>query len=189
MKPSTLILFSFMCIAQWYIPGAMIAGQENILAGGKPFRFKTSPIDPSDPFRGKYITLNFEASTFQHPGCQWERGKKVWVVLKEDHNGFAAIADITETLADSAKGDYLEAVVSFCDEEAVRVSYPFERFYLEESKASDAELVYWDETHNDSTQTAYALVWIKNGKAALADVKINERSIVDVVRELNAGKP
>jgi uncharacterized membrane-anchored protein len=179
-----VILFGLMCVSQWYVPVAMIAEQEDILANGKVFRFETEPVDPSDPFRGKYITLNFKADSFkQYNGGRWERGQKVFVVLGEDDDGFARIADL---LASSPASEmyYIEVKVSYTSDEMVQVVYPFERFYLEESKALEAEHVYRDVNRNDSSQTAYALVRIKNGKPALEDVMINDRSIVDIVRDL-----
>jgi uncharacterized membrane-anchored protein len=177
-----------VCISQWYVPAAMIVEQEDILRNGKTFRFKTAPVDPTDPFRGKYITLNFEADTYKHNNDRkWERGKHVFVLLTEGNDGFAKILDLSESLPDS-DSHYVEGKVLFSDEDIVRISYPFERFYLEESKALGAEIVYRESNRNDSTQTAYAVVHIKNGKPALEDVMINDRSIVDIVRELNNGK-
>ncbi|MEX2235062.1 MAG: GDYXXLXY domain-containing protein [Cyclobacteriaceae bacterium] len=189
MKTWLVILFSLACISQWYVPASMIVEQENILSNGKTFRFKTAPVDPSDPFRGKYITLSFEADNYKNTnGHEWERGQKVFVIINEDDKGFARISDITETLPDPGK-DYVQAEVGFSnDDEMVRVEYPFQRFYLEESKASDAEKVYGEGNRSDSSQTTYAVVRVKNGRTALEDVMINDNSIVDIVRELNEAK-
>jgi uncharacterized membrane-anchored protein len=192
MKIYIPILFCVLCAAQWYVPLQMIAGQENIHEEGRVFRFKTQPVDPSDPFRGKYITLSFEADTFEKKGEEWVSGEKIFVLVKEDQDGFAAIGDVfKEEPRHSA--DYVEAFVSYQTSPRfsagkVHVRYPFDRFYMEESKAKPAEDVYWEANSNDSTQVAYAVVHIKNGKASLSDVIINDRSIVDIVRELNAGE-
>ena len=68
-----------------------------------------------------------------------------------------------------------------------RIEYPFNRFYVEESKASKAEGLYTN-SQMDTSQVAYALVRVKMGKAILQDVRINERSIVDLVEEINRQK-
>ena len=186
MKTYAGILLIVVCICQWYVPASMIAEQESILSEGKIFRFKTAPVDPSDPFRGKYITLSFEADNLKNKtGHELQRGQKVFVIVEEDDQGYARISDITETLPDQGM-DYVQAEVGFSNEEMVRIEYPFQRFYLEESKATDAEKVYWEGNRNDSTQTAYAVVRVRNGQTALEDVMINDRSILDIVRELNA---
>ena len=66
-KIIVIIAFIFMVFAQWYVPSKMILDREDILKNGEEFKFLTQPIDPSDPFRGKYITLNSEMSIFN---CQ-----------------------------------------------------------------------------------------------------------------------
>jgi uncharacterized membrane-anchored protein len=187
MKPYLLTFFFVACFAQWYVPGAMIAEQEDLLRHGRLFRFKTEPVDPSDPFRGKYITLDFRDDIFEDPGgSKWERGQTVFVLLEQGTDGFARIADLSPVAPQTEGVDFLETEVGYSlNNGEVRVDYPFDRFYLEESKASQAEQVYWEANRTDSTQTAYALVRIKNGKAALEDVMINDRSIADIVRELN----
>jgi uncharacterized membrane-anchored protein len=60
IKKTILPLFALTCLAQWFVPAQMIYDQEQVLREGKTYHFKTAPIDPSDPFRGKYITLSFE---------------------------------------------------------------------------------------------------------------------------------
>lgn len=62
------------------------------------------------------------------------------------------------------------------------IYYPFDRYYMEESKAYDAELVY-TKSLQDTTQVTYALVSIKDGDAVLKDVLIDEISIKEIVKE------
>ena len=186
MKTPLLIFFLAMCLSQWYVPGAMIVEREDILKNGRIFRFKTAPVDPSDPFRGKYITLDFEADVFKaDEALKVERGDEVFVMVEEDSRGFARVKGVAQSLPEDAT-DYLTAEVSYKADDRIHLEYPFERFYLEESKASKAEQVYWEANRADSAQTAYAVVRIRNGKATLQDVLLNDRSIADIVRELNA---
>jgi hypothetical protein len=63
----------------------------------------------------------------------------------------------------------------------VFIEYPFDRFYMEESKAFDAERLY-SETQGDSTKKTYAVVNVRNGNAVLMDVHINGVPIRDVVK-------
>ncbi|MDQ2656195.1 MAG: GDYXXLXY domain-containing protein [Bacteroidota bacterium] len=183
-KPLIAILFVLMCFSQWYVPGAMIAAEEDVLRNGAIFRFRTQPVDPSDPFRGKYITLSFRDDTFETGDAdKWKLGEEVFVVVEPDEGGFARIVDLTD-VKPAAGRDYLEVKVSYGSERHVRVDYPFDRFYLEESKAPGAERAYRD-SNRDSTQVTYAVVRIKDGHSTLEDVMINDRSIVDIVREMN----
>ena len=179
----TLPVFCLICLAQWAVPVKMIAEQEWILREGVVYKFKTAPVDPSDPFRGSYITLQFSADNIETKDT-WEYGEPVYVTFTTDRQGFASIASVERK--EPMTGDYIQASVDYYDSNGqVFIDYPFDRFYLEESKASQAERVYWESNRNDSTHITYATVRIKNGKAALEDVRINDKSIVDVVRELN----
>jgi uncharacterized membrane-anchored protein len=59
-KKILILAFALMVVAQFYVPISMITESEDILSEGTPYKFRTAPIDPNDPFRGKYITLSFK---------------------------------------------------------------------------------------------------------------------------------
>lgn len=176
-----------MCLAQWYVPGKLILDEEKILSEGKVFKFKTAPVDPSDPFRGKYITLSFEENSIKivNPD-EWKNAKRIYVSL-EDSAGYALIS--TVSMYEPENADYVKAEIQYISDydTTLYIRYPFERFYLEESKASEAEKLYW-EAQRDSSVTAYAEVSILEGNAALKDVFINSRSVKEIVKEINREK-
>jgi uncharacterized membrane-anchored protein len=189
IKKIILPLFALMCLAQWFVPAQMIYDQEQVLREGKTYHFKTAPIDPSDPFRGKYITLRFEEDRVEVVDPkEWKNAEDVYVSIV-DSAGFAKIS--TVSLYEPEGSDYIKARISHVSDYGkpymLQIQYPFERFYLEESKASEAERLYW-ENRTDSTQVIYAVVSVKNGSAALKDVMLNDRSIVEVVKEINDKK-
>ena len=181
-------LFALMCLAQWFVPGQMIYDQEQVLREGKLYKFKTAPIDPSDPFRGKYITLNFEENEIGIVDPkEWEHAQDIYVSIV-DSAGFAKIS--TVSMYEPEGADYIKAKVgyiSYYEPFMLQIRYPFERFYLEESKASEAEQVYWN-SRTDSTTVIYAVVSVKDGDAALKDVMVNDRSIAEIVKEINDKK-
>ena len=51
--------FILLVLVQLFVPANMILEQEDILKNGTPYKFKTAPIDPYDPFRGKYVWLGY----------------------------------------------------------------------------------------------------------------------------------
>ncbi len=59
-KKLLLVAFILVALAQLYVPTKMILNRENVLANGTDFKFRTAPIDPNDPFRGKYVNLQYE---------------------------------------------------------------------------------------------------------------------------------
>jgi uncharacterized membrane-anchored protein len=181
------IVFVLMCAVQLFVPAKAIYDQEKILGEGKEFKFETQPIDPKDPFRGAYITLHFTEDHIDIPDSEkdkWASGDVIFVYL-DNSNGFAKVKGVSDSRP--VGGDFIEAKVKFVsdyDEPRILMQYPFERFYLEESKAPKAEK-YYNESRADSARRAYAVVRIMDGKASLIDVRIDEKSLVDIVRESN----
>lgn len=167
--------FFLMVLAQLYVPASMIFHSQTALAEGNEFMFKTAPIDPSDPFRGKYIVLSFEENAMQVTNAEsWNPGDPIFVLLTTNENGFAKISAITKEEPLDME-DYVEATIGYIVPDSlsiVTVQYPFDRFYMEESKAEHAELAY-NEAALDSNQVTYALVAVKKGIAVVKDVYIN----------------
>lgn len=185
MNNKKILLFAFVLIAivQLSVPSKMIWDRERILELGKEFKFETAPIDPADPFRGKYIVLQFkEATVLLNSDTQWIEGEQIYAVLKTDNKGFAKIDYVTREKPDF-NIDYVNAKIEYVIEfpkKSLHISFPFDRFYMEESKAFDAELAYL-ETQLDSTKTTYALVVIKEGDAVLKHVLIDGVPIREIV--------
>jgi len=172
-----------MAVIQLAVPAKLILDKEHVLTMGTPYKFRTAPIDPSDPFRGKYITLSFDANEFEIPNdSSWKSDDVVYVHLGTDAEGFARITDITKQPPADGNIDYVQAKIRYVYDYKVTIEYSFNKYFMEESKAQDAENMYRS-TNRDETQVVYALVNVKDGEAVLQDVMINEVSIKDLVEE------
>lgn len=174
--------FILFALVQLYVPAKMIFGREDILKTGTEFKFRTAPMDPNDPFRGKYIELEFSASTFEtEEADEWIYEKEIFVSLSTDEKGYAKIESISREKPDGTM-DYVIAKVSriiTSTPKRVVIQYPFDRYYMEEYKAPDAEQVFRDAQRDDKQET-WALVNMKNGEAVLKDVLIGGISIKDI---------
>ena len=185
MKKITFLLLAATFLFQWFVPLNMIMQQETILKEGTPFKFKTQPIDPNDTFRGKFVVLNYEANRANiEAGQLWVNGEPVFVKIKEDAEGFATIAGL-EKVEPIDEKHYVKATIRRVwgqNSTQVSIRYPFERFYMEETKAPKAEALFRD-LWRDSSTTVYGLVVINQGRAALEDVFVDGVSISDAVLE------
>ncbi len=75
-KKIILISFALLVLLQIWTPAAMIWNREDVLRSGKAFKFRSAPVDPNDPFRGKYIILSFRENGFKNPGrIKWVSGE------------------------------------------------------------------------------------------------------------------
>lgn len=187
MNKSIYIGLLFLLFAvQLFVPAQMIHQQEDTLETGTAYKFKTQPIDPSDPFRGKFIVLNYEMDSFETDEEGWNdyRGD-VFVYLKTDAEGFATVKDVSKTLMDTS-ADYIIAESKYNRNSRVNFDLPFDRFYMNENKAYDAEISV-REAQIDTTKICYGLVFIKDGTAVLDNVFIDDTPIQKFVEEFQEG--
>lgn len=170
----TILILVFA--AQWAIPLKMIYNNEQAIVAGKLFKFKTQPIDPSDPLRGAYITLNFEMSSIETKDLNWDYGERVFVQIKEDSLGFAQAISASKSRPQT-NDDYLMVKVNNYYHGTLHFEVPFNRFYMEETKALDAEIAYIKAQRDSVPNNAYGLVYVKEGNAVLSDVIVNGYSV------------
>ncbi|WP_452231617.1 GDYXXLXY domain-containing protein [Lacinutrix sp. MEBiC02595] len=176
------ILFVLVALIQLFVPAQMIFNQENTLEDGTAYKFKTQPIDPTDPFRGKYITLRYEIDSYPTKDSIWERQQDVFVYLKTDSLGFAKIDQVSKTMLDT-NSDYITAKVRSYStyQDVLRIHLPFDRFYMKETKAKDAEIAHRNAQRDSLPNNTYALVFVKDGASVLDNVFINDIPISDYV--------
>jgi len=168
-------------LAQLYVPASMIWEREEILSTGKEFKFKTAPIDPTDVLRGKYIYLNFAERRVEVKNAEvYKRYDNIYLRLAIDSLGYVMVQSYSKDKP-SDTDDFVRAKVNYSYGNYIPFDFPFERYYMEESKAPVAEKIY-NELRRDTNQVAYALVKIKDGESVLEDVMIDGVSIKDIVK-------
>jgi uncharacterized membrane-anchored protein len=126
MNRNYLILgFAALVIAQLFVPGKMIWDHETVLTAGTEIRLRTQPIDPNDPFRGKYVILHFSDTELAAPtGTYEDRGREIYLTFRTDSAGFS-VPDQATFVPPTATDAYLKTTVLYF------VDYPFDRFYME----------------------------------------------------------
>lgn len=187
--PSIFIAFAAMVLLQLGLPLRTVIQHEWALLYGEVFKFKTRPVDPNDPFRGKYVALSFtglESVLSQEKikalGPDIYSGQQVYLIIEKDDTGYARAVDVSLTPPNTEQA-YFSAVVdqfytNHVEEAIIRLRYPFDRFYLEESKAPRADERYAEANRRDSMEV-YAEVHIRKGIAVLADVVIDGLSLIE----------
>ncbi len=176
--------FILMVLLQLYVPAKMIFDKEDVIKSGVAYKFKTAPLDPYDPFRGKYIRLRFRREYIQvDTTLEWKRGEQVYALLSTDEDGFAKINSLSKT-APPTSSDFLKVTVKYPNykSDRVTINYPFDRFYMEESKAYDAEILS-RVTFRDTSKQVYAMASVNEGDAVLTDVFVDDVSIGEVVKQ------
>ena len=178
---ATFLLFGLF-VLQLLVPAQMIYQQEDTLKVGTPYKFKTQPIDPSDPFRGKYITLDYALNSFETNEDGWDDYHGMaYVYLKKDTLGFAEVKTVSK-IPLPIDYDYVVAESNYNYNCTIYFDLPFDRFYMNENKAYDAEISV-RKAQQDTSKTCYGLVYVKDGVGVLDEVYIDAIPIKEYVEE------
>jgi len=184
MKISNKLLiagFVLTALAQIAVPAKMMYDCEMTERHGTEYKFRTRPIDPTDPFRGKYITLYFDNTVYVKDTI-WTGERDAYVYIANDADGFAKVTNVSYSRIDSKKDHFKAKVWGYNG--MLHIDLPFDRYYMEEGKAYEAELAYRDYSRGDSLKKpAYAVVAIKDGHSVLKDVIVDGKPIRDYVLE------
>ena len=170
------IAFVVTALLQAFVPLKMVYDNEITVSRGTVFKFKTEPIDPSDPFRGKYVALNFQENTVVVKDSVYPVGEQLYALVSNDSAGFAVITGIAKVRPQNTT-NYITVKSNGCYEGLLRLDLPFNVFYMEEGKAQEAENGYRKYTKQDTYNPAYAQVAVKEGNAVVTDVIIDGLSI------------
>lgn len=200
-----LIIALIGLAAQFSVMGLMIARREMTLRNGVVCRFLTAPVDPYDAFRGRYVALNFAENKRWLCDCEYVRGQRIYAVIGEGTNGYNVIARLTTR--PEPEEIYIRTRVLSCwrayrplltgTNDVARAgrsrdvptgryhvcfAWPFDRFYMEEKLAPEAERAYIDASRRDK-QEGVAVVRVWRGLAVIEDLELGGRPIRDVARE------
>lgn len=189
MKTIFATLLGVLILVQLAVLASMISGKERILRDGERFRFKTRPIDPADPFQGRYVWLGFEDDYVPVPHGQatdLRHREPIYATVETGAEGFARFSGWSrERPATGAflKTRYLGAHNAWdpatrkSSSKGLRIDLPFNRYYMEEAKAPRAEQAVRDATRSTN---CWVNVRILNGKAVVEDVFAKGQSLRDL---------
>jgi uncharacterized membrane-anchored protein len=178
-----------------------IVRYERILASGTPFKIRTEPIDPADPFRGRYVAVRPAIVVAKPIAPELERllqsspagdGVKTYVTLAADPDGFARVADVVRERP--ATGGYLE-IDGVSPNHAPRadkpgefevtgytISFSFNRYYMNEAAAPMAEAKYAEASRRNAEARAWLNVRVKDGTAVIEGLVIDGVPIEELIR-------
>jgi len=177
-----LALMVVLALAQLAVPGTIIAIHESVLRLGKPYKFRVAPVDPYDAFRGRYVALGFARTQAPAaPGMENQRGP-AWARVVEEPDGFAGFAEVAPKPA--AEGDWIKVMISYAYRGTANFRLPFDRFYMEESAAPEAERALWRRSWRQRTsQEAYVVVRIRGGRAVVEQLFLAGVPIAEYLKQ------
>jgi uncharacterized membrane-anchored protein len=182
--PLLLLLF----VVQWIIPGGLIHRHQSTLEHGTAYRFQTAPVDPVDPFRGRYVALDFEAAWVGVPrGRDYVVGQRMYAPIVVNRDGHARL--LPPLPEAPSEGDYLRVRVGWQDQNRLRLQLPFDRYYMDEGLAPEAERLYWSgnlpgtRDEEEPQRPAYVVVRVRGGHAVIEELYIDELPVRERVQQ------
>ena len=197
MKPVLpLLLFGAACIAQWAVPLASIRMHEEVIERGTQIRLAVTAPDPYDPLRGRYLRLRpVEIEVALDPAiASLKSGHKVWGQLEKGSDGLHHLGKITEQKPDH--GDYVPlttlgaphakigpggVVQPDANASKVRVEWPFDRFFVNEKIAPEADV--WLRENSREKKTVVAELRVLNGESVLTNLEFDGLSFREVLKK------
>lgn len=181
MKKMSILIFAAVALAQLSVPVLMAWNRAQTLKHGRVWKFKTAPVDPVDALRGRYISLRFDIEEFAATE-RVNHNKDVYVVLKEDANGFAAVDHLSD--APVHGNDVVRAQAGGWSEGKQHIRFSFDRHWIAENIAREADAAYRDNSTRKN-QNAFATVRVLDGDAALEQLYIGDQPLREYLRSVN----
>ena len=191
------LFFAFAAIIV-LIPVYVAISSQNVLNNGKLYKFKPLAYDPFDPFRGKFLRVNYDTNGIP-TDFDFQEGETVYVSVAKDKQGFAYFE---EAFKEPPKGkDYIESKITSSgfgsdrrlemiermddpdfeiSEEDVRQRVSIDipdnlgKYFINEDDALNAEKVLAKHGEN-----AYIAVRILDGQARLENIYVFNQPMLD----------
>ncbi len=179
MKTLPLIIFGIAVLAQWAAPLSQIWTYEKVLTQGTLIKLKCTAPDPYDPLQGRYLAVRPSQTEAPVPaGMELKQDTQVYAVLTTGADGFATITSLSPT--PPASGDYVRVKTGYVYSDKTNISWPFERFYVNEKLAPEADK--WFAENIRSIQGITAEVRVLNGHAVLEDLSFDGKPFREILK-------
>jgi uncharacterized membrane-anchored protein len=177
-------LLAALCVLQLGVPASLVLRHEQTLASGTPWRFQAAPVDPADPYRGRYVRLGYAAEDAAVPLADAAQayvahGTRMYAELAAGADGFARFvrlhalrpsgveyADVfVQGMREPGDGESPGAPAAF-------VRLPIDRYYLPEEAAPEVEAAYARASREARGRT-YVEARVRDGHAAITALVID----------------
>ncbi len=179
MKLLPWIVFSVTVLAQWAAPVFQIWTHEQVLMKGTIIKLKCSAPDPYDPLRGRFLAVRPEQTEASLPeGLKLASGSQVYITLTPGADGISTITGLS--LDPPRQGTFLRVHARSSYDNKARITWPFDRFYINEKLAPEADR--WFAENIRSTQGIIAEVRVYQGRAVLADLILDDKRFREILK-------
>ena len=174
-KKTLFLLFAIAALLHLAFPLSMILRQEWTLKHGEQVLLRTQPVDPYDVLRGRYVALAFHENKIKQSAEGLQRRQQVYAQYRIGEDGFAAV---TNLVANRPKGFSIPARVGWVNAQQVNYQFTFNRYFLNENIAPEAEAAYRRMNRRGKTNT-WVQVRVLKGHAVIEDLMLAGKPVLD----------
>jgi uncharacterized membrane-anchored protein len=181
MTTVRLALWILLAVAQLAVPAWMVVGEERVLREGRQLKLQTRPVDPADVFRGRYVALSFAVEQVPRELVrgQFDPQEVAYLELREGADGFAEVVALHKEKPDAEL--VLKTTVGMVSPPTVTVQLPFDRYYMDEHAAPEAEAVYRERTAGPAD--AWVTVRVLRGRTVIEELYLGGKPAREFLRE------
>lgn len=184
-------IFLAVVLAQVSVPLSFIVKHERTLAAGETHRFRTTPVDPVDPFQGRYVIVNLADQRVDIPAdvklgrLNRQRG---FARIETDESGWTQFSTWHQEPPNN--GSYLQTYLYQYGRFAPRatedtgthvIEIPFNRFYMTEDLAPLAEQLV---RRRNEDVDCWVEVKVHRGHAVITGLYLDDRPIEQAIAEM-----
>lgn len=185
-----IVFLGLTITAQLATPAWLIGRLEWLRRNGEEVLVPCRAIDPYDPLRGRYVTINPRLGSLPlSGGGTIERGEKYFLRAAPDEEGIHRFVEASSSRP--PVGPYLVVTARrrWGPTHMAAPQLPFRRYYMNEKLAPEAERIYRatlrEARSSDDTRVELRLR-VHNGRGAVDAVLINGRPIEEHIKEAGA---
>jgi uncharacterized membrane-anchored protein len=156
----------------------MISKYKTVLDKGEIVKMKLAPRDPINPFKGKYLHLTFDERRFKTEKKEWKRNEDIFLHYHINTDRYLKVDSISSEIFSFE--NVMKVKVSYFAnyDNRLEVKYPFEKYFIEESKALPAEQKIRELLRNKHSNV-YAEISVLNSIPVLKEVYVDGVPILE----------
>lgn len=185
MKMTKLARFIIAIVLQIIVIFTIIILKLSVLAGGTEIFLRITPVDPTSPLRGDYVTFRYDISnidSYYLNGLQVRNGDTVYVILRNEGKywGVESVkfdkpidvifikGRVTSGGSLGGRGRMLAALPHILDDtDNIQVTYGIEEYFIPEGKGRNFN--FWNK------EAAAGIVVDEDGNAVLKRIYVDDK--------------
>lgn len=173
-KKFLFVLFALIILS---IPLYLMITSEEVLENGNRHKIRLQAYDPFDPFRGKYLRVNYD--NFISGDEDIKEGDDIYVTLEKDSTGYSQFSYAHKNQPEG--NDYFKSHAEYVSGGSIEFRTDnISKYFINENKASEAETILQTFPRKNS-DSIYVAIRVLDGEIRLEDIYVKEMPLLEYI--------